>query len=210
MNIIEIYKKYQIMPQLQLHQLRVAGVASIILDHFPQDLDRDEIITACLLHDMGNIIKFDLNLFPESLKPRGYQYWEDVKHEYIQKYGNDSSKAAININKELHKSSSVLSLLKSIGFTKGDEIYKTTNFSKKITAYADQRVAPYGVVPMLERFQEGKERKGREKEMLLMVAKWQKIEEQIFFQCNLKPEEITDRKVNAKILKLKEFNIQTK
>ena len=30
MNILEIYKKYQIMPQLAEHQLTVAGVAEII------------------------------------------------------------------------------------------------------------------------------------------------------------------------------------
>ncbi len=62
-KISEIYEEYKIMPNLREHQLRVAAVAAQICDNFNKPLNKKEIITACLLHDMGNIIKFKLELF---------------------------------------------------------------------------------------------------------------------------------------------------
>ena len=74
MKISEIYQKYQIPPHLQLHMYRVSAVAWTICDNFDEELDKIKIVAADLLHDMGNIIKFDLKLFPEFLEPEGYDY----------------------------------------------------------------------------------------------------------------------------------------
>jgi len=79
MNIIQVYAKYQIMPELARHQLRVAGVAQTIVQACQERLDEDSIVTACLLHDMGNILKFDLTRFPEFLQPEGLDYWQQVQ-----------------------------------------------------------------------------------------------------------------------------------
>jgi 5'-deoxynucleotidase YfbR-like HD superfamily hydrolase len=57
------------MRNLQLHQLRVAAVGQIICESIPDFDETEEVVTTCLLHDMGNIIKFDLNYFPEFLEP---------------------------------------------------------------------------------------------------------------------------------------------
>ena len=64
-NITDIYEKYKIMPLLAMHQIRVAAVAMMICDSLSVPIDKDSVIKACLLHDIGNIIKFDLNHFPE-------------------------------------------------------------------------------------------------------------------------------------------------
>ena len=85
MNISEIYEKYQIMPQLQNHMYRVAGVASVICNNFSKPVDKNSVVSACLLHDMGNIIKSDLNLFPEYLNEKGLSYWKNLKKEFIKK-----------------------------------------------------------------------------------------------------------------------------
>ena len=79
------------MPNLREHQLRVASVAAQICDNFFEPLNKKDIVTACLLHDMGNIIKFNLNYFPELIKPEGIEYWQKVQNEYKKKYGNDES-----------------------------------------------------------------------------------------------------------------------
>ena len=39
MNVLKIYNNYKIVPQLQLHMLRVAGVASIICDCIQQKIE---------------------------------------------------------------------------------------------------------------------------------------------------------------------------
>ncbi len=65
-NIIQIYSQYKIMPTLQQHQLRVAGVAKQICDSISEPIDKEVVVDVCLVHDMGNIIKFDSII--ESLK----------------------------------------------------------------------------------------------------------------------------------------------
>ncbi len=65
MTIQQLYEKYEIMPNLQLHMYRVAAVAKMICDHFQKPINKQEVIITCLLHDIGNIIKFDLFDFPQ-------------------------------------------------------------------------------------------------------------------------------------------------
>lgn len=61
MKIAEIYQKYKVPPNLQEHMLRVAAMAEIIANSWPNNsLDREILLLACLTHDMGNILKFDL------------------------------------------------------------------------------------------------------------------------------------------------------
>ena len=62
MLITDIYKKYHIPNQLQLHMLRVAVCANLILDNWEKkDIDKKSILKVCLLHVMGNIAKIKDN-----------------------------------------------------------------------------------------------------------------------------------------------------
>src|SRR5438045_2401455 len=102
MNISEIYKKYKITPLLQQHQLRAASVGAYIADHWniKQQIDKDGIIQTLLLHDMGNIIKFDFDdseLNPSDEK----EYWKAVQKEFVEKYGHDEHIATNMIAKEI-------------------------------------------------------------------------------------------------------------
>ena len=50
-----------------------------------------------LLHDLGNIVKFDLEKYPDFLgkeKPR-LEYWKKVQKEVREKYGSDDHDVAI-------------------------------------------------------------------------------------------------------------------
>ena len=74
-TIQEIYTHYQIMPVLQQHMLRVAGVTDLICQLAGDKVDSHNVVIAALLHDSGNIIKFDLQRFPHFLEPEGLDYW---------------------------------------------------------------------------------------------------------------------------------------
>lgn len=202
------------MPSLQLHMYRVAGVAKILTEISDLALDKEQIISACLLHDMGNILKFNLQVFPEFLQPEGLEYWEQVKEEYRSKYGNNEHEATLAIAQELKVSTRTYDLLLSIGFTKAEENYLTDDYAKKICDYADTRVAPYGVVSLRERIEEGRKRYVKRTGdydigTFTKLANYMKqIEEQIYSHTQKPASFISDQLVNQEIENLREFTIQ--
>lgn len=210
MTAQEAYDAYTIMPNLQLHQLRVAAVASIIVDTFEKPLDRNEIITACLLHDMGNIIKFDLQRFPQFLEPEGFEHWNQIRESFLSKYGTDEHQATYKIATEIGVSSRSAELLSAIGFTKAHINSQHNDFGKKICCYADQRVTPHGISTLQERLDEGLKRyKGkfaseettRGRESLVLMEK------QIFTRCDVSPDEITEKHVEPLFKELRTFEL---
>lgn len=212
-NITDIYEKYKIMPLLAMHQIRVAAVAMMICDSLSVLLDKDSIIKACLIHDIGNIIKFDLNHFPEHNEPQGIEYWEQVKNEYINKYGNDEHVASVKIAKELHVSQFIIELVTSVNSSFIIEIKNGDDLAKKICNYADNRVTPHGVTSIKERNLEAKERYKNhirsfdDESNNLFIFNMEMIEKQIFYLSNIKPEDINDESVSEYIEKVKNLEI---
>ena len=203
------------MPNLAEHQLRVAGVAMQICDALGDEMevDRDSIVKACLLHDMGNIIKFRLDYFPEFLEPEGLDYWQKVQNEYIEKYGEDEHEATIKIIKELGLSYTINNLADQNRFSLLCKHRSINDLNLKIIHYADARVAPNSVCSYEERMNDaGKRYKNHkhsifEEERQKLVSCGKEIEKQIFGKCKIKPEDITDKSVSTYIEKLKNFEI---
>lgn len=211
--IQHIYTEYKIMPNLQLHQLRVAAVAKMICINLTEDCKTSEVVTACLLHDMGNIIKFDLNYFPQFTQPEGLEYWQKVKDEYVEKYGSEEHIATQKIVQELNYSSAIVALVDGIGFSKLDQTLMSASLARKICAYADMRVGPHGIISIDERLEDGRKRyEGRSKALVsgkyeLLRSALEEIEKQIFLNSKIKPEDINDAKVAPVIEELKTFQI---
>lgn len=206
--VSEIYTQYQIMVSLQKHMLRVAGVAQVICDHFSEKIDRDNILQACLLHDMANILKFDLSIFPEFLEPQGTAYWQKVKDEFIVRYGKKVHPATVQIVQELGCSERIVQLIDAISFNQEKKNFDGDDFGKKICAYADMRVAPLGVVSLQARLEDGKKRypstsPGDDRFRYAMNALLKKIEVQIFEKCDIGPDDITEKVVGTHFDQLK-------
>lgn len=214
MNIQDIYTQYRLMPSLQLHQRRVAGIAQVICENIDVQVDTKNIILACLLHDMGNIIKFKLDLFPEFLEPEGLDYWKKVKQDFHEKYGDDEHVATMSIVKGTvplwrdspykNAQKRVLELIEAIGFSNAKLNYESSDFGCKIATYADMRVKPYGVASMKERLADGQKRfkihkpgKYEKRFFEEMAGYLEKIEDQIFSHMSLKPEDITEEMVHV-------------
>ena len=212
-KIGDIYKDYKIMPNLAMHQLRVAAVAMRICDSLDIEISKDEIIKACLFHDMGNIIKFDLDHFPEWNNPEGTEYWQGIKNDYISKYGNNEHKASLQIAKELGLSSNIIGLIDCVDSSSIEIIRKEDNFAKKICIYSDNRVTPHGIVSTEERSLEAKERYKDhphafdEESRQFFNENLNLIEEQIFSHSNIKPEDIDDLSIEKCLLELQDFSI---
>jgi hypothetical protein len=221
MTISEVYEKYKIMPQLQEHQLKVAGVAKIILENFnspqPPLLKRGggEVVLACLLHDIGNIIKFDLSKSKSLLNADlDLEYWQKVKDEFVEKYGPDEHKASVDITKELGASERVIELVDCVDFYHGPKNAEHNDLGKKICAYSDMRVGPNGVVSLEQRFADLRVRYAHR------VREWGakdprnafedaiiQIEKQIFEKCKITPGDIKEESVADVVVKLKSFDL---
>lgn len=216
MTISEIYAKYRIMPGLQIHQWRVAAVAKKLADARPEKMDRNSIILAALFHDMGNIIKSDLSLFPEFREPEGLPYWEGVKSEFIAKYGIDEHQATIQIARELNLSDEVVSIIRGIGFQSLENIRDSDSWEMKIVEYADLRVAPHGVASLGDRIAEARVRyAGKHDHIPESEHRFEQlkgaafdIERELFAGIDLRPEYITDESVAPAIEELKHFQVE--
>jgi hypothetical protein len=204
-TVQELYSQYKILPSLQLHQLRVAAVAKKIVEHFDGALDKEAIITACLFHDMGNIIKSDLERFPDFVKPEGIEYWEEVKKDFITRYGSDDHVATDAIAKEIGFAPNILLCLANTGISKASQTEASDSFELKICEYSDMRVGPYGVLPMEERIADLRVRYGNKKHVIssdqfeALVESLRGIEKQIFARTSIAPGDITDEGITGTI-----------
>ncbi len=199
------------MPQLQLHQYRVAAVANMICDNFEGQIDKKAVISAALLHDMGNIVKFNLPLYPEYLAPKGLDYWENVKKKFIDKYGSDEHVVTQKIVKEINVSEKVRKIIHSYGYSKNIENSEHNDFEIKIAVYGDFRVAIYGVASLEDRIEDAYKRlraRGADMSQSKVLHKHARvIEDQIFDKCSITAGDITDDSIANYISPLKNFKL---
>lgn len=213
----DIYREYKIMPSLQLHQLRVAAVAKLVCENFEQPIDEHSVTLACLFHDMGNILKFDLTVFSDFVQPEGIEYWQGIKEEFASKYGNDQHAASLRIAREIGLSDTVAACIDIVAFSKIEELLASGSWEQKVCEYADARVAPTGVLPLEERLEEGRKRyMGRSvktgvvaprERFDALLAAGRKLEKQIFEHSRIQPEDITDAAVAPVVEELRNYSI---
>jgi|SRR5665213_138810 len=217
----EIYEAYRIMPILDTHQLRVASVAKMICDSFANStdspIDARSIILTALFHDMGNIIKSNLDYFPDLFKDQEERaYWEKVKQEYIEKYGVNEHYAALAITEELGLSEVVRRYIAGIGFSNVKTTRDSGSYEEKICEYADLRVGPFGVLTLEGRITDIQTRyAGRrhaavpddENEFNELKQAAFEMEGQIFAKTSIKPEDINDASVAPLIEELRDYQV---
>ena len=94
MNIIEIYKKYHLPENLQMHMLRVAACSNLIIDNWTgEKINKEAITRVCLLHDMGNMVKI-----PEDFsKDKDFL---QIRKKYFDKYGTNDHEINLEIGKQ--------------------------------------------------------------------------------------------------------------
>ena len=209
MNIIEIYKKYHLPENLQMHMLRVAACSNLIIDNWTgAEIDNKAIIRVCLLHDMGNIVKIpeDFSKDQEFLK---------IRKKYFDKHGTNDHEINLEIGKQEGLTEQELTILDGKRSRKNEETLKSNSYERKICAYCDQRVAPDGVVSIKERLEDAKVRYknkplsvwSNEEKANHLIECSLGIEKQIMKYCKLKPENINDFSIKEYIEKLKTYNI---
>jgi HD-GYP domain-containing protein (c-di-GMP phosphodiesterase class II) len=201
------------MPNLQLHQLRVAAVGKMIAEHLDIPVNVRDVILAGLFHDMGNIVKFDLKRYPESLEPEGLAHWDKVKSDFMQKYGDNSHSASSAIARMIGLPENVVDIIEHLSVAELEKITKSDLYELKIVEYADDRISPRGVASIQDRFNDMSERyqnryENPEKAKAVYaqyIQLAQMNEQQIFSHTLLKPEDISDQTIAPIVEKLQDY-----
>jgi hypothetical protein len=202
----EIYAAYDIMPNLQLHQLRVAAVGKLLCDNFKESVNTNDVILACLFHDMGNIVKFKLENPPAALGSDDAEHWRKIQKEVIEKYGPDQHEVSEAIAREIPLPEQIATMIGGSGYSQIPDILRHGTWESKLLKYADLRVAPYGVVSLQERFQDFAHRY-QEPEGGVEREAGEELERKIFDHTALKPEDITDAAVAPLVEELWEYPV---
>ena len=209
MNIIEIYKKYHLPENLQIHMLRVAACSNLIIDNWKgKEIDKEAIIRVCLLHDMGNMVKI-----PEDFSKN--EEFIKIRKKYFDKYGTNDHEINLEIGKQEGLKEKEIIILDGKRSRKNEEILKSNSYEIKICAYCDQRVAPDGVVGIKERLEDAKIRYkckplsvwSNEEKANYLIECSLGIEKQIMEHCKLRPENINDESIKTYVEELKNYEM---
>ncbi len=198
MLITDIYSKYSIPPIIQQHQLRVAAVANTIAEAYKGKCDIDVVTQVGLLHDMGNIIKVQFETFPHLWEKEGIEYWKQVQAEMLARGANEHT-ATLAIAREIGVSDTVLNCIDMISFAHVERVVQSGTLEEKISVYADNRVGPFGVLPLNDRLDEAKQRYMTRTDRVFDHERHEKIvrltaqlEAELFAPIELSPADITD------------------
>lgn len=104
MKINEVYKKFGTPPNLKEHMIRVCGIVSLLENNWKGE-QVDWILTKkiALLHDLGNVVRFDLDSYSEFLgnEQKNVEKWKVIQDEVIKKYGTDDHEATQKMLNEI-------------------------------------------------------------------------------------------------------------
>jgi hypothetical protein len=215
LTISELYEKYRVPWWIQEHMYRVASVAAVVFDGIPApiaaSLDRKAVVSAALLHDMGNIVKSNLERLA-IVAPEDRPRWQEVKDDMIARYGTDDEAATLVILTEENVSAEVVRLVAGMDFLKSEAILESGDLPLMLAHYADQRAAPKGIMSMhdrladmlgryVEKYKDVQESVERQKHAL------DRMEALLFAGSSIRPEDITEESTAPVRVALASFEI---
>lgn len=216
-TIQDIYAAYRIPPNLQLHMYRVAALGLYISDHLfgEVSIDRDVITQVNLLHDLGNLVKFDFGqTVSMGMNTDDVPYWKKVQEELIVKYGKDEDVVTDALIRELGVKQRVFEILTQHRLDKIQYAIDTDDWDAKIVRLSDTRISPDGVVTIAQRWMDIRKRYANKDHHLadsrqtqIREEKELILEKQIQSKATINLQTITNTDIEPYIEPLKNFEI---
>ncbi len=154
MNTQDVYKRFGTPLNLQDHMLTVAGLVCALKEHWNgEQIDWDGAVRAALLHDIGNVIEFDLDKFPELLGPElpRLEYWLSEQKRLIAEYGADEHVATDKMLDQLQVAAPIREAIQVKSFGNSKAVAASNKWLVKILLYCDMRVMPDHISTLDER-----------------------------------------------------------
>ncbi|KKU02892.1 MAG: hypothetical protein UX88_C0035G0003 [Candidatus Woesebacteria bacterium GW2011_GWC2_47_16] len=199
MKISDVYQKLSVPPNLQEHMLKVCGVVTFIEGYWigGEEIDWNFIKKAALLHDVGNIVRFDFDNHPEFLRDEQSRvgYWRDVQKQMVEKYSKDDHAATKKILQEVGVDEKLIEIIWEMRFGKSVATRDSNNWPLKIILYADLRTLPLGIGTLEERLHDVRQRLSKystRADFKDLVNACRDIEKQIQQKVNIPLEQISD------------------
>lgn len=202
MTIQQAYDKYRVPVNLQLHQLRVAALAQIMMENWTgPSLDETTLVTAALFHDFAKLIGFDLGKRVNDETDAEIAELERDQKWLREKYGKNDHEVTVKICHELGVPQAVVDLLEKKNIRPWDvkiqTIFDSPSFELKILSNCDARISPNGLTTMDERFAEVLQRVDAQSTESTELLPWkiqELLQENIKIELDgIKPEEVDRR-----------------
>jgi len=183
--------------------IRVHGIVVFLQKHWKgKEVNWDLIKKSALVHDLGNIVKFNLDKYPQFLgsEQKNMEYWKKVQREMIEKYGRDDHEATRQMLTEINVDPKIVQGILGKSFHNAVEIKNSHNWLTKILLYADLRAMPFGVVPLSERLDDVRDRMPQytsRADFEDLVGAALDIEKQIQHHLNVEVSEIADDSIDT-------------
>ena len=161
MTINDIYRKFYCTHNLQVHMIRTAKIAKLICQNLgPVKVDLERLMRACLVHDIGNTVKFDFDKYPDMIggDTGEIEYLRKKQKELIAKYSRDDHEATKKMLQEVGFDQSFIKIVLNKTYTNATRIKEGEDWFLKILLYSDQRSGPFGVLPLKDRLDEAHKR----------------------------------------------------
>ncbi len=159
----QVFARFPLPINLREHLVRVAAVADTICKHWTgPPLNRDLVVAACLLHDIGNIMKMDFTspwqrelMKDDYDQIPQYQAFQDRARAH---YGNSPDDVRAGLLKQAAIEPEVQTFIAASEGVFMPRMQAENEYAAMVYLYANNRVLPMRVGTLGERIADAKER----------------------------------------------------
>lgn len=204
LTVKNIYAYCYIPTILAEHMWRVTSLTAKLLNSWTgSKLNQQLLLETMLLHDLGNLVKFDLSSTAPHLlmPPKELAFYQALQKLWQTKFGLDADMATSDLIASLPLKNGIQISQLILDHTSGTlaATVESHDWLQKICDYTDFRVGPYGLVSLTERFADLKRRYAYrhldwvdETEVNFRLAAFQNLEKQLQSQINCDLTELID------------------
>lgn len=173
-------------------------MAKVIIDSWiGEAIDDKAIIQACLLHDIAKPMNFDPAKQAQfGMSEADIEKLEKLQKEMRNKYGEEEHKATVSILKDVGCSAEAVELVDNLEWKYTSRLLKEERIESLIPIYCDMRVAPKGILPLLDRMEELRRRERDADDMDELIEVGLKLEELLNTKVSIELDQITDEQMN--------------